>query len=133
MIVVDTNVLIYLTLPNDFAAQAEVLYLKDQHWAAPVLWRSEFRNVLSLYMRKKLLTLEAAIATFAQAEATIAANEYQVESQGVLQLAEASNQTAYDCEFVALAQRLGVCLVTTDKKLLKAFPLVAVSLSDAAK
>lgn len=132
MIVADTNTLVYLALPSDFAPLADALYEKDQHWAAPVLWRSEFRNVLSLYLRKKLLTLEAAIAAFIQAETTIAANEYQVESREVLRLVEASGHTAYDCEFVALAQRLGVPLVTTDKKLLRAFPSVAISLADAA-
>ncbi len=72
------------------------------------------------------------IAAFTQAETTIAANEYQVESREVLRLVEESGHTAYDCEFVALAQRLGVPLVTTDKKLLRAFPSIAVSLADAA-
>lgn len=33
--------------------------------------------------------------------------------------------TAYDCEFVALSQRLGVPLVTLDRALLKAFPRLA--------
>ena len=29
---------------------------------------------------------------------------------------------AYDCEFVALAQRFGVKVVSTDRRLLRAFP-----------
>jgi predicted nucleic acid-binding protein len=38
---------------------------------------------------------------------------------------------ACDCEFVALAMRLGVKVVTMDAKLLKAFPRHAVALSAA--
>jgi predicted nucleic acid-binding protein len=40
-----------------------------------------------------------------------------------------SDCSAYDCEFAALAMRLGVKLVTMDSKLLRAFPKYAVSLT----
>jgi predicted nucleic acid-binding protein len=48
-------------------------------------------------------------------------------SHHVLSLAAQSGCSAYDCEFVALAQDLRVPLVTTDRQILKAFPTVAVS------
>jgi predicted nucleic acid-binding protein len=44
----------------------------------------------------------------------------------VLTLATRSRCSAYDCEFVAVAQDLGVPLVTTDRQVLRAFPSVAV-------
>jgi predicted nucleic acid-binding protein len=56
-----------------------------------------------------------------------------VSSEKVLELAGESGCTAYDCEFVALAQELGVALVTTDKQVLKAFPKIAVSLEQFSK
>ncbi len=47
MIVVDSNVLAYLYLPGEYTAAAEVLLEHDSDWAAPILWRSEFRNILA--------------------------------------------------------------------------------------
>ena len=41
-------------------------------------------------------------------------------------LAYSSRSSAYDCEFIALAQTLNTPLITTDKKLIKAFPEHAV-------
>ena len=45
MIVVDSNVLAYLYLPGEHTAEAEALLVREPDWAAPVLWRSEFRNI----------------------------------------------------------------------------------------
>ncbi len=54
-----------------------------------------------------------------------------MDSYEVLHLAQISHCSAYDCEFVALARRLDVPLVTADKQILKAFPLIALSLAKA--
>ena len=51
-------------------------------------------------------------------------------SNRVLALAANNPCTAYDCEFVALAEQLGIPLVTGDKQLLNTFPNIAVSLED---
>lgn len=131
MIVVDTNVLAYLYLPTDFTQQAEALLEQDSEWAAPVLWRSEMRNILAGYMRRKLLTFEEARSIQAEAESMLAGSEHEVASQRVLELVRDSHCSAYDCEFVALALHLGVRLVTMDAKLLKAFPKQAVALTAA--
>ncbi|MGB5734274.1 MAG: type II toxin-antitoxin system VapC family toxin [Thiohalocapsa sp.] len=125
MIVVDTNVLAYMLLPAPMTAAAETLYQSDPAWAAPVLWRSEFRNVLALYLRKGLLQLDRAFAVQEQAERLMAGREFQVQSDAVLQLAETSGCSAYDCEFVAVAQDLGTRLFTADKGLRAAFPDIA--------
>lgn len=131
MIVVDTNILAYLYLPTERTAQAEQLLLRRPGWVAPLLWRSELRNVLALYLRKGMLSLTQALAIQTEAEALLSEAEYDVPSLDVLRLVEGSGCSAYDCEFVALAQRLGVRLVTADRQVLKAFPAVAMTLEEA--
>ncbi len=129
MIVVDSNVLAYLYLPGEYTGAAEALLAIEPEWAAPVLWRSEFRNILAGYLRRKSLSFEQAVALQAEAEALLAGCEYEVDSRSVLELARDSDCSAYDCEFIALAETLGTKLVTMDKKLLKAFPSRAVALN----
>lgn len=128
MIVVDSNILAYLYLPGDFTADAEALLEREPEWAAPVLWRSEFRNILAGYVRRKMLSFEQACSLQAEAEALLAGYEFEVHSREVLERVRDSDCSAYDCEFVALAERLGAKLVTMDKKVLQAFPRLAVSL-----
>jgi predicted nucleic acid-binding protein len=131
MIVVDSNVVAYLYLPGDYTEKAEALLERDADWAAPLLWRSEFRNMLAGYMRRKTLTFEAARDLQLEAESLLAGAEHEVDSRHVLELVRDSDCSAYDCEFVALAMTLGIKLVTMDAKLLKAFPKYAVALSAA--
>lgn len=129
MIVVDTNILAYLYLPGDHTRQAEALLETDPEWAAPVLWRSEFRNILAGYIRRKAISFDQACALQGEAESLLAGAEFEVDSSAVLELVRDSNCSAYDCEFIALAVKLNTTLVTADKKLLQEFPTRAVALS----
>lgn len=128
MIVVDTNIIAYLYLNNERSEQVEQLMEKDSEWAAPLLWRSELRNVLALYMRKEILSVKEAQQVMEEASFFMEGREYDVVSFQVLELAASSTCSAYDCEFVALAQELEKILVTDDNKILKEFPDTAVSL-----
>jgi predicted nucleic acid-binding protein len=133
VIVVDNSVLVYFWLPGAFAEWAEAAKAQDGIWAAPVLWRAEFRNVLAGYLRRKLLTEAEANAAFLNAQKDLGAQEFTVPTERILKLVLASDCTAYDCEYVALAQDLGVPLVTADKQVLRAFPKTAMSLEKFAK
>jgi predicted nucleic acid-binding protein len=128
LIVVDTNVLAYLYLPTEHTPAAERLLTRDPVWAAPVLWRSEFRNILAGYLRRRKLSFAAAADLQAEAESLMGGNEYDVDSRRVLELVSTSDCTAYDCEFVAVAAQLGVQLVTLDAKILRAFPALSTTL-----
>lgn len=126
MIVVDTNIIAYLLLPTPYSATVDSLFRRDANWAAPLLWRSEFRNVLALYLRKNIITLEKALLLYEAAESVLAHNEFNVSASQVLALVNESSCSSYDCEFVALAHHLNTKLVTHDKKLLNDFPNTAV-------
>jgi predicted nucleic acid-binding protein len=128
VIVVDTNVICYRWIASANSAAAETALAKDPHWIAPVLWRSEFRNVLATAIRQKALTIEAAKEIARKAEATFERCEFAVSSDAVLQLVATSGCTAYDCEFVALAEVQRVPLLTVDRQILQEFPDIAISL-----
>ena len=129
MIVVDTNIIGYLFLSSEQSLLAEDALKKDSEWAAPILWRSELRNVLLFYMRNKLIKLQHAQRIMDAALKLLRGREYEVSSYEVLRLASESKCSAYDCEFIAVANDLKVPLITADKELLREFPAVAVSLT----
>jgi predicted nucleic acid-binding protein len=130
VIVADSNLIAYLLIPGSQTPLAEEVFKRDPAWAAPLLWRSELRNVLALYLRQKHLSIIDVLQYMQEAETLLHGKEYQVESAPVLRLADQSGRSAYDCEFVHLAQELGVQLVTADQQLLRSFPTVAVSMAD---
>ncbi|MEM6447305.1 MAG: type II toxin-antitoxin system VapC family toxin [Cyanobacteria bacterium P01_D01_bin.123] len=127
MLVIDTNIISYLYFPTAYTQYSEALLKLDSSWAAPILWRSEFRNILALYLRKEVIDLAVAMDIQAQAEMLMARNEFEMNSSKVLILAQSSGCSAYDCEFISLAQTFNMRLITTDKKLIKAFPKRAIS------
>jgi predicted nucleic acid-binding protein len=131
VIVVDTNVIAYLWLPGADTPRAERLLRADPEWCVPLLWRSEFRSVLTGNVRRRNMSLDAALRTASDVERQFSGREYAVPADRVLRAAVDSGCSSYDCEFVVLATLLGVPLVTADRQVLKAFPDVAVSLTDA--
>ena len=130
MIVTDTNLLVYIYVHGQRTGQAEAVLVRDSAWAAPLLWRSEFRNTLLGLVRRREIDLDDAVRIAHEAERRMDGAEFSVASQIVLQLATRSRCSAYDCEFVALAQDLRVPFVTTDRQVLAAFPSTAVSPAD---
>ncbi len=133
MIVVDTNIIGYLFITGEFSNEAENVFTKDPNWAAPLLWRSEFRSVLAQYMRTSNLTIDDAVEIMESATQLMEHDEYEVVSNQVLELAANSTLSAYDCEFVVLARDLGAKLVTTNKKIHKGFPDFSISPAEFVK
>jgi len=125
MIVVDTNILAHFWLPSDATELCDELYQKDPQWIAPVLWRSEFRNVVTLYLRKELIDLAEAMLIMEKAELQMKDQQFQVNSVQVLHHASQSSCSSYDCEFVSLAKDLDLALITLDNQLLREFPRLA--------
>ena len=126
MIVADTNLVVYSVITGDRTAAAERVRQRDNDWTAPLLWASEFRNVLATYVRADRLTPAQAHAAWVIGRALV--RDVPVEAAAVLDTAFARSLSDYDAEFVALAERLGVPLVTGDRRVLEACPEFAVSL-----
>lgn len=129
MIVLDTNVIAYYWLPGEHTENAVALRRMTDDWFVPRLWRSEFRNVLARYLRARIIGLDQARALIRSAEAELVDCEHEVDSTAVMDLVAASACSAYDCEFVALAKRMGIPLVTEDAALLRAFPDIAMTMT----
>jgi predicted nucleic acid-binding protein len=128
MIVVDSNIIIYVHVQSEKTNLALQALRKDPYWVAPPLWESEFRNVLAGYIRRRVLNIEGAKLVMKSALRTMEGREILPPSDLVLDLVAMSDCSAYDCEYVALARNLDVKLVTADRKILRNFPDIAVEL-----
>jgi predicted nucleic acid-binding protein len=102
--------------------RAQAVRRQDPDWHAPILWRSELRNVLTAYLRRGLMSRAQIVGILNLADQAFAESEHIVGDDLVLDIVASSTLTAYDAEFVALAGALSVPLVTADKGILKAFP-----------
>ena len=122
MIVVDTNLLAYAVLAGERSELAERVALRDSDWIAPGLWRHEMANVLATAMRARGLSMTEALYAFAAAERLVVDAEIEPGLADRLELAARGQVSAYDAEFVAVALRLDLPLVTADRRLAQAFP-----------
>jgi predicted nucleic acid-binding protein len=125
MIVADTNILAYLLIDGDRVPVCREVLRLDPKWTAPVLWRSELRNVLSLYILHEALPFSIALECMHKAEKIMGDRDYKVETEMVLNLTKCHPISTYDAEYVSLAKSLNVPLVTTDKKILREFKTIA--------
>jgi predicted nucleic acid-binding protein len=132
MIVVDNDVISYFWLEASRTKAARRARQRDADWHAPRLWRSEFRNVLYQHMAHRGLSRVDAQQIAETVEADMEGKTYPVSSADVLRLADEADHPTYDCEYVALAQALGVTLVTGDQTVVDLFADTAVLLEDFA-
>jgi len=133
VIVADINLIAYFAVRDVNSELADAVFEADPVWVAPLLWRSEWRNALTKYIRHAGLSLESALVALRSAEEVVGGREYRVASEKVFELAMQTDCSAYDCEYVALAQDLGVPLVTGDPQVLRAFPKTAIALEKFAR
>jgi len=129
--VLDTNVVAYCFFPGRFSEDAIKLVGLVSDAPVPPLWQSEFRNVLTLYLRKELLSIEEAVEIYSLAEERLTVIQPDKPTPRVLKLVNNSSCSAYDCEFIDLARQLNTPLVTQDKKMLREFPDTAITIADA--
>jgi hypothetical protein len=78
LIVVDTNLLVYLYAEGQRTAEAEAVLARDADWIAPLPWRSEFRQTLVGLVRRRVLGLDDAMRIVNGAEHRMSGREYAV-------------------------------------------------------
>jgi len=130
MIVVDVNAIAYLWIPGEMTQHAERALASDPHWVSTLLWRSEFRNILTGYLRRGDLDEATVTRCLAGAESQLSGHEFLIPTALVMEKVVNSTCSAYDCEYVALADDLNATLVTSDRQILDQFPRLARSLND---
>lgn len=128
MIVVDTNVIAYALIQGAQTKTALNVYDKDSDWHVPELWRHEFLNILALYVRQGGIDVADGRQVWRAATSLFDPGIRAVQMEDALQIAVDESVSAYDAQFVALAQSLQIPLVTEDRALRKKFPATAVSM-----
>ncbi len=127
MIVADTNLIAHLCLKSKEAEVAEKVFIKDSFWIAPSLWRYEMKNLLVTRQRFTGCDLKESVSIYKMAEVIVHEDELKGDPSAVFEVAKETGLSGYDAEFLILARRLQVKLVTSDQKVLKADSVWAIS------
>ncbi len=130
MIVADTNLVSYLLIEGEQTDAVRRVWDKDSDWFLPPLWRSEFLNVLATAHRADVISRDQALLAWERAKALFGQREVEPLGEEVLNIAIERGVSAYDAQFVAVAENLGLDLVTADKRICKRCPHVAVSIEN---
>jgi predicted nucleic acid-binding protein len=94
----------------------------EPDWVAPRLWLDEFLNVLATQERQGLLSSQAALEMLNDASALLETSTYEVPPDRILATARRTGCSAYDSQYVTLAEDLGLLLYTFDQRVLTACP-----------
>jgi len=126
MIVVDTNVIAYLLIEGEFTEAVTRLRTEEPEWIAPRLWLDEFLNILATSERRSIMTADVANTTLALACELMEGQSYDLPAQRTLATARRTSCTAYDSQYVCLAEDLGIKLYTYDSRILANCPDLAI-------
>ena len=122
MIVVDVNIIAYFLIEGEKTASARDLLRREPDWRLPALWRHEYLNVLATFARNGGATAAETLSLWRRGVEWLGPLEQSVNMESALVLAIGNRISAYDAQYIALAQQLQTFCVTEDQRLLKAFP-----------
>ena len=86
--------------------------------------------MLATYQRREVLTLAQCKKLLDHTERFMQVAQCEVNMGAALTVAAKYTITGYDAQYIALAQSMGVTLITEDRKLREAVPGVAVSMKE---
>lgn len=121
MIVADANLVAALCLNTERTSLAQLVRRTDASWIVPPLFRAEILSVIGKYLRVALLMRDQGLRTPRRAEALVAVVDDADRPRQVLTLMQGSKCSSYDLEYVAVARRYGIPLVTADRQVLQEF------------
>lgn len=133
MIVSDNTLLCHFFLRSDLENLARQVRERDGDWIVPHLWRSEFANAVVKAYWACPDPLELYYQAWDSACAVMEPCERPVDFHEVVRLGSENHISAYDAQYVYLAQKFGIPLVTEDGKLHRRFPTVAMSMDKFLK
>jgi predicted nucleic acid-binding protein len=128
VIVADANVLVYRYVRGPFSSLADAANVKDADWRVPLFWRCEFTSAVLKLVRAGALSEAAALEAIAGASTHLTGREMDVPQDRAMLAALRFGTSAYDAQYVALAEMLGVSCVTADQPLAQKAPAVCVLL-----
>lgn len=131
MVLVDTNIVAYLLIRGDQTAQAQALFVQDSDWHSEHFILVEFTNVLATTVRAGTLSPEVAEDQLTAAQELLANGLHLVAHSAAFEAAVRHGVSGYDARFLALADHLGVRLVTEDSRLRRSAPGLTLSLAEA--
>ena|SRR5215475_8219597 len=131
MLLVDTNVVAYLLIEGDQTEAAQQLRRRDPDWRSEAFVLVEFTNVLASSIATKRMTFGLAENFLGKAVALFDGKLRSMPPASVLAAAVRHGVGAHDARFLALAEAIGLPIVTEDKKLRTAAPDLTQSLAEA--
>lgn len=117
----------HAVVQSGFSAQVDQAWSVDPDWIAPALWRSELRSGLTKHVRYGSFSLREAFERALEAENLLRETREVRDHHRVLTIAVETGCSAYDSEYVALAMEERIPLLTYDRKLINAFPRIAMT------
>jgi predicted nucleic acid-binding protein len=130
MLLVDTNIIAPLYVRSARTDAVEELFARDAVWRTEPLALIELSNVLITYERSRYITAATARDCLNRAAAFLQPQLFRVSHQAALETALDYGVTAYDARFLALAEQLGIRLITEDARLRAAAPALTQSLAE---
>jgi predicted nucleic acid-binding protein len=131
VLLVDTNVVVYLLIHGDHTEAAQELRHRDSDWRSEAFLIVEFTNVLASSIASRRMSAALAQDFLEKAITLLDGKLIRIAHASALSMAVGYHVTASDARFLALAQQLGRRLITEDAKLRAAAPKLTQSLAEA--
>lgn len=128
MLVADNTLLCHFFLRSDLEDLARQVRDKDGDWIVPHLWKSEFANAIVKAHWACPDPLELYYRAWDSACAVMEPCERPVDFHETVRLGTEHHISAYDAQYVYLARKFAIPLITEDSRLHRAFPTIAMSM-----